>query len=108
MEFFTWITPDAKLSKKPRIVGADFGDGYSQESPDGINADLETWALVFDDRYAEEVLAMNSFLTARKGTEKFEYTNRMGVVITVKCKEWDVKPAKKNRLTLTCTFNQVP
>lgn len=108
MELFTWITPDAKLSKKPRIIGADFGDGYSQESPDGINHILESWALVFEDRYPDEILAIEAFLTARKGTEKFEYVNRMGTTITVKCKEWDVKPAKKNRLTLTCTFNQVP
>lgn len=108
MEVFTWFTGDAKLKEKPRVLTAQFGDGYGQDSPDGLNAIMQVWNLRYEDRYAYEVRAIRDFLVARKATEKFQWRSRLGEVITVKCREWDVEPAKKDRLTLTVTFEQVP
>lgn len=111
IEVFTWSTPFAKLKRKPRIKGAEFGDGYAQESADGLNAAPESWSLVFKDRYANEIVAIDEFLVARNAVEKFAYTTNMGKTIFVKCQEWDVEPGAERGetlLTLTATFNQVP
>ncbi len=108
MELFTWITPNAKLKEQPRVLTAQFGDGYSQESADGLNALLQVWTLKFDDIYAHDARAIRDFLVARKGVEKFQYRSQLGETIAVKCREWDIEPAKKGRLTVTATFEQVP
>lgn len=108
MELFTWTTPNAKLKDKPRVLTAQFGDGYGQDSPDGLNALPQQWSLKFEDIYAHEALAIRAFLVARKGVEKFQFRTQLGETITVKCREWDVEPAKKDRLTVTATFEQVP
>jgi phage-related protein len=39
------IDQSSSRTKKQRIIQAQFGDGYSQETPDGINSILETWSL---------------------------------------------------------------
>jgi phage-related protein len=108
MELFIWTTPNAKLKEKPRVKTAQFGDGYGQDSADGLNALLQQWSLKFEDIYPHEGLAIRAFLVARGGTEKFQFRTQLGEVINVKCREWDTEPAKKGRLTITATFEQVP
>ena len=108
MKVFVWYTNNAQLKEKPRILSAQFGDGYSQDSEDGLNADLQTWELVFDDVHAYVALEIRAFLKARKAVEAFIYHSLLSEDITVKCREWDVKPSKSGRLTVTATFNQVP
>lgn len=108
MEIFTWITPDCILKRKPRVLSAQFGDGYGQDSPDGLNANLQTWELTFEDIYKHDGIAIDEFLTARKGAEAFEWTTPLQETLAFKCREWDVKPTNKSRLlTVTCTFTQV-
>jgi len=108
MEIFTWQTDKFTLAEEPRVLTAQFGDGYRQDSPDGLNADLQALELTFEDIYAVDALAMRAFLKARGAAEAFLFVTLLGETIKVKCAKWDVKPAKKNRLTITCTFKQVP
>ena len=66
MDTFTWTTPNATLKEQPRVLSAKFGDGYGQDSPDGLNADLQTWDLVFEDEYAADIVGMRDFLKGKK------------------------------------------
>ncbi|MDO9103381.1 MAG: phage tail protein [Methylovulum sp.] len=108
METFAWKTPNATLNEEPRVLSAQFGDGYSQESEDGLNAVLQVWDLVFDDVDSWTAIAIRDFLRARKRVERFLFVTLLNDTITVRCRKWEVKPAKNGRLTVTTTFIETP
>lgn len=108
METFEFTTPNFTLTEKPRILTAQFGDGYQQDSADGLNSRLQTWQLTFDDIYPSIALKIRAFFVARGGVEPFYWTTPAPETLIFKCQEWQIKPAKKERLTVTCTFKQVP
>lgn len=108
LALWAWRCTDYTLKEKPRILQSKFGDGYAQESPDGLNADLAEWSLSFEDVSLSVLKAMRDFLKARKASEKFIFYTPLGEKITVKCRAWDTKPTKKGRVTLNATFEQVP
>ncbi|NTX07050.1 phage tail protein [Myxococcus sp. CA040A] len=83
MERFPF-TPDygAQQQTQPRILKAQFGDGYAQRSEDGMRTVLPRWALQFNARRKKEADAIEAFLQARKGVESFEFV--------VPSSAWDV------------------
>lgn len=62
------------VAHKPRILEAQFGDGYSQRSADGLNADPIETDLIWQNIPAAEADVLDAFLTARGGHESFTYT----------------------------------
>ena len=110
MERFPFSTVDSELSEKPRVQSAKFGDGYGQDSPDGLNSTLQVWTLTFKEVYSGQVTQIRDFLKARKGVERFEFVTPLGDLITVKCQsEWKITPAKKGLLNMTnVVLEQVP
>lgn len=70
------FTPDDEPSRtvKPRIKKAQFGDGYAQRAPDGINHQLSVWTLTHDMRKAEDITYLTEFLDAQGGTAIFLWT----------------------------------
>ena len=68
--------PDNNSSEKykNRVLAAQFGDGYQQMAGDGINNELEKWALNFSNRPKAQVDAIRAFLVARAGVESFYWT----------------------------------
>lgn len=49
MNTFPWIPSRSTSSETvPRVLRAQFGDGYSQETLDGINAIPRNWDIVFE------------------------------------------------------------
>lgn len=75
METFTW-THDRGISAKhtPRVLKAQFGDGYAQRALDGLNAKESTWEVRFANRSTTEATAILDFLDARQGVEAFLFT----------------------------------
>lgn len=57
-----------------RILRVDFGDGYSQSMPDGINNALEEWDLSFENYPAADVDTITDFLDSLKGSAVFSWT----------------------------------
>lgn len=43
-----YISQSSSRSRKQRVIQAQFGDGYSQEVPDGINSQLDMWNIVYE------------------------------------------------------------
>ncbi|HLP30989.1 MAG TPA: phage tail protein, partial [Geothrix sp.] len=66
-------TPDwaPQGSHQPRVRSVNFGDGYQQDQVDGLNADLPTWEVIFSNRTKAEADAIEAFLRARGGADRF-------------------------------------
>ena len=74
MERFPF-TPDygAQADSVPRVRKAQFGEGYTQRSGDGLNPVLRRWALQFSNLTKVDADGLESFLRARAGVEAFEF-----------------------------------
>jgi len=72
---FTW-TPSKSFQKmsKPRVITAQFGDGYSQRIGDGINRIVREWSLSFNSRSIAQAQEIVAFLEARSGVQAFVWT----------------------------------
>jgi phage-related protein len=106
----TFTTPvdfGAQLSKKPRVLAAQFGDGYQQRLGDGINIAPEEWQLTFSTRTAAERDGILAFLNARNGIEAFDWTSPAGTVGKFMCPEWTYSPQNAATNTITAKFMQV-
>lgn len=74
MARFTWNPSfGAQAAREPRIRSARFGDGYEQRAASGLNADLATWSLTFENRSDADAASITAFLAARGGHEAFEW-----------------------------------
>ena len=69
---FTWI-PSKSITKsiKPRVLTAQFGDGYSQRISNGINYITREWSISFNSKSITDANNIENFLAARKGAEGF-------------------------------------
>lgn len=50
-----------------RTLRAQFGDGYVQEAPDGINAVRDVWRLLFENIALADGEAIRTFLRGKAG-----------------------------------------
>lgn len=86
------VGPSPGTSHKPKlsILDAEFGDGYSQPTPNGINHIKHNVALKWDALTYEQMAEIVGFLTRHGGTRAF-YFRPFGEGVTRKwtCREWD-------------------
>jgi phage-related protein len=73
---FPAINPDTKSrrSKSNRVLKADFGDGYSQTSLDGVNTVEESWELSFDNYFKADIDTIVAFLDSQASYKSFYWT----------------------------------
>lgn len=107
MPTFTW-TPDqgASRTKKPRINKTQFGDGYAQVVPEGVNTIAETWNISFTLRRKGEIQSIDSFLSTMNGVSKFTWTTPFGDTLEFVCEEWQADISHDYDSSLTATFQQ--
>lgn len=66
-EVFNWNqTPGASGKFTLRTKRAQFGDGYAQTMPDGINCVTQSWPLMFEGNLSE-IGAIRDFLARNTG-----------------------------------------
>lgn len=80
------------ISPTIKILSAEFGDGYTQESPDGINHIRDSVDLVWDTLLPEDAIAIETFLRGQKGTNPFWYD-----VDELDHRKWTCKVWKRTR-----------
>lgn len=70
------IAPSIETTRsiKPRVLMADFGDGYTQRAPDGLNAQMETITVAWSRLKPADAATIVAFLSARAGAEAFLWT----------------------------------
>lgn len=109
MATFTW-TPDFQSGKdaKPDVKKIKFGDGYEQRSSFGMNTNLKTYPVTFNNRDISEIDAIDAFLEARGAIESFEWTPpRESAPKMFVCREWSRKFLNAAVDSLTAKFEEV-
>ena len=101
-------TKGVKRNPTPRILKAQFGDGYLQRTVDGINSIEENWSLSFINRNSTEADILVGFLEDRKGVEAFDWPPpSSSSSIRVYCPKWDISLVANNTKSISCTFTKV-
>lgn len=93
------ISPNLEFKK----ITAQFGDGYAQESSDGINNLDESWSIKThaDTEVAREIIA---FLKEHKGVKSFFWTPPLGTLSLWTCSDPSYVPQSSNLYVITGTF----
>ncbi|MEQ6351835.1 phage tail protein [Ralstonia pseudosolanacearum] len=78
IETFTWRPiGSAQGSTKFRTLSAQFGDGYQQVAPAGINNRSSSWPLRFAGGKAR-ILEIQAFIDRHAGAKRFYWTPPLG------------------------------
>ena len=64
----------SKRKRSERVLVADFGDGYAQTAPDGVNTAVEEWSLSFDDYSITDIKTITDFLDGLRSSTAFFWT----------------------------------
>lgn len=107
MEIFNWpIKPGMKADFTPRIKSVQFGDGYEQRKPDGLNTHLEKYnvSLSLRPEKAKQALA---FLKRHGGVKSFLFQPiKSELAVMVVCRKWS-SDSGNIRETISAEFEQV-
>lgn len=99
--------PGLQIKPEIKILQAEFGDGYSQPTPDGLNHIRRTLTLTWEGLERSERDQIISFLEARKGTEPFTYTVPGSATAgAYTCAEWSDTALEASLYTVNATFKQ--
>jgi phage-related protein len=71
---FDWCVSSASFTLEPAVKAAQFGDGYAQRRPAGINTQAKTWKLELKNVTADVSDSVLAFLAERNGVEVFNWT----------------------------------
>lgn len=109
-ETFPGISRNPKVTSakdtEVRTLSAGFGDGYRQESGDGLNAARRAWTLEWRLPVAEAT-TVEAFLAARGGHEPFWWTPpRDSSAVLVRCRKWKRTFPLPSRDDLSATFEE--
>lgn len=109
METFPDIAPSypSAVPNKFNVRRADYGDGYSQRSPVGINNLSKTCSVGFLKRPLEVCDRIEAFLVARQGAEAFWWQHpRDSVRRKWTCSEYTRTSEETcpSHDSITCTF----
>lgn len=95
-----------RVDDEPRVLAAQFGDGYEQRVADGINNNLPKWNLTFIGE-TDTIAAARAQLNGYGGVTAFTWTPQGESEVTVVCRRWS-RASEVNAGTLTAVFEEVP
>lgn len=109
MADFTWVADyDAEESTSPRVLVAQFGDGYKQRAADGLNNQLRTWSWSFNNRSLTDASDIIDFLKAKGGVTEFTHDlPGSGETVTVICSSWSKRWAGFDTYNVSAKFEEV-
>ncbi|GGA05548.1 phage tail protein [Dyella caseinilytica] len=106
VDTFRWQQQtDDTGTETARTRSAQFGDGYKQVVPDGINNLVQSWPLTFSGP-RDMIFQIRDFLRAHKGASSFYWTPPGDVQGLYRADTWTVQPRGGNAYTLTVILNQ--
>lgn len=106
---FLWLPSySSPINPKLNIKKIQFGDGYVQRAPDGINTVLMDCDLSFDDRSELESAAICQFLASKGGVQSFVYSlpppfNQTKLFI---CENFSCVPINQDRFNIKARFEE--
>lgn len=101
------LQPDneATISREPRLIDIDFGDGYSQRRPKGINHNLRDYSVTFSGTEAK-IKSLDAFLVKHGGYKAFLWTPYGSTQGKFKCTKHQIT-LRTGFWTLTAEFKEV-
>ncbi len=103
------IDPTPGLSRKTnyKLLKAEFGDGYTQTTRDGINHRRRQITLAWEALTDCQAWEISDFLEERGGDLDFYYTPpRESVPVKWKCEEWEDTVNADGTRKISATFQQ--
>lgn len=103
---FSWVVnTQATPTITYTVRTAQMGDGYAQESGDGINNKKESWEVTYVGSLAD-VTAIMTFFDALAGYKAFFWTNPLNQLGLYKCKNPTPVEMGGDTYQLTGTFTK--
>lgn len=91
-----------------RINEDEFGDGYSQATPVGLNTARREVSLSWNSLPQAEATQITDFLNARGGAEHFTWTfPTESAALKWRCLQFNNTPLRGGRVRVSATFKQV-
>jgi phage-related protein len=93
---------------KPKVLKAEFGDGYAQRAADGQNNSPVTLTLAWTNLSEADKTTIINFFKARKGYQAFYYTyeDETSAKAYV-CEDWSYTHSDADNYVVNATFTQV-
>lgn len=107
-ETFTWAPTSIEIQKSFRVLETEFGDGYKQRCPDGLNNLDASFNLSFENLYDDEAEAINDFLEVELGSDHFLFTPpRWSTQVKCVCKSWSISTLTNGMSNVKAKFEMV-
>ena len=112
MTWGTFTPPYAPIpgtEDKPeyKILQADFGDGYTQATADGLNNVRRVLTVAWDGLTVAEANAIINFFTIRQGCQPFYYTpSNEATPVKWTCKDHSLVRGQGGLRKVSATFRQ--
>lgn len=106
--FLPCVPPQPGTRNKPEIklLEAEFGDGYTQAAPDGLNHIRRTLSLSWEKLLPWQKDQIVGFLESQGGYKSFWYTpSNESVPVKWTCKDWDDARADDG-MDVSCQLRQ--
>ena len=102
-----------QLSVKPRVLKAQFGDGYEMRVRDGINTTPRSWTLTFNNRLNEDIDNLYAFFDTLASVDTCQLTvpdqtaggNEEAIIVVIE--EYTKTYAYDQFYSLTCRAREV-
>jgi phage-related protein len=105
MAVFTWkVEVGTSGSGEFAMFSSKFGDGYSQDIPNGLNNETQKWSAKRSG-YEKDVQPVLDFIRERKG-QPFEWKPPSGQMGWYACKRYSLSPGGGAWTELTMEFEQ--
>lgn len=96
------------VAHEPRVLIAQFGDGYDQRIPDGINHQRRNWSLRWGPITPAAADYIENFLLARGAHQPFWWTPpRYLAPVKVRCPKWIRTEEQWNASSIEAGFVEV-
>lgn len=102
------VDPSTGTSDSPeaKVLTADFGDGYVQSGPDGINNIRSVLSLKWEAVTNSEADQIIGFLAGQRGSDPFFYALPGGSPVLFTCNKWSRNYRTNNLQSVTATLRQ--
>ena len=101
-----------QMKAKPRVISAQFGDGYEQRLGDGINSVLRVWNLQWNNISLTNGYALDTLFKNNKGVSLIQWTQPAPFdvegALTWICDDWDFTFVGGQICNVTAVLQQRP
>ena len=108
METFTYQPSiPAQIAFDPNVRTYELGDKYTESIPVGLQQNLKTYSLVWNNIDEELGTKIIDFFTRHKGYITFIWVDPLGDRLLWKCRTWNMRIRSGGFRSISANFNEV-